>query len=322
VFSHHRKDSLKLPQMEKKFLCLKSYFQKCQKVLILLHLEPDGDTISSALALFTYLKRQGKHCDCAVNGEVPEIFHFLPGSNEIKKDFLLGDYDLIIAVDCGDAKRTGFPTRLEQICHKRPLINIDHHFKNNLHKIASVNIINEKASATCEIVFDLLNYLEAKIDKRIATYILAGIYYDTGGFQHSNVTGKTLKIASECLRLGARINLISQHINGSKSSGALRLWGIALKKMKIKKNGIVYSTISQADLAIARANAEDASGIVNLINTVPKSRLAILFLENPDGTMRASLRTETEGVDVSRLARIFGGGGHKKAAGFTVGRQV
>lgn len=309
--------------MQKKLLCLKSYLERSQKVLILLHLDPDGDTISSALALFTYLKRQGKDCNCAVNGEVPEIFHFLPGSKEIKNDFLLGDYDLIIAVDCGDAKRTGFPTRLEQICRKRPLINIDHHLKNNLHKIASVNIIDEKASATCEIIFDILNFLGAQIDKRIATYILAGIYYDTGGFQHSNVTGKTLRIASECMRLGARINLIAQNVNGSKSTGALRLWGIALKKMRIKENGIVFSRITKADLALAKAKTDDASGIVNLINTVPGSRLAILFLEMPDGTMKASLRTETEGVDVSRLARIFGGGGHKKAAGFSVpGRLV
>jgi len=296
---------------------IQELLSKSKNILILLHRSPDGDTIASSLALELYLSRIGKHADLAVNDEIPEVFKFLLTEVEVKRDFLLGDYDLIFAVDCGDAVRTGFPARLEQIAKTKPLINIDHHFKNSLHKIAKLNLVDEKASAAAEIIYELLVEFGAKIDSKLATYILAGIYYDTGGFQHSNVTERTLKITSECVRCGGRINLIAKNISSSKKTAGLKLWGIALKKMKIKRNGVVYTYLTSRDLEIAGASAEDASGIVNLINTVPESRIAVLLIETPDGKIKASLRTEDDLVDVSKLARLFDGGGHRKAAGFT-----
>lgn len=298
------------------------YLSKAQNILILLHQSPDGDTISSSLALATYFRRIGKKVDLAVNDEVPKIFEFLISEEEIKQDFLLGDYDLIFAVDCGDAVRTGFPARLETICKTKTLINIDHHLRNNLHKIAKLNIVDATASATAEIIFEILTELGAKIDSKVATYILAGIYYDTGGFQHSNVTGRTLSIVSECIRLGGRISLVNKNISASKSSAGLRLWGIALKRMTLKANGIVLTYLNNEDLREVGAEVDDASGIVNLINSVPGSRVAVLLIETPDGKIKASLRTEDNQVDVSRLARIFGGGGHRKAAGFTVDERL
>lgn len=297
---------------------IKEYLEKNQNILILLHQSPDGDTISSSLALATYFRRMGKKVDLAVNDDIPKIFEFLIKEEEIKKDFLLGDYDLIFAVDCGDAMRTGFPVRLEKISATKPLINIDHHIRNNLHKIAKLNIVDETASATAEIIYEILKELKAKIDSKIATFILAGIYYDTGGFQHSNVTGRTLSIVSECISCGGRISLVSKNISSSKKTAGLRLWGLALRRMVVKKNGIVFTYLSKKDLLEVGAQAEDASGIVNLINTVPQSRVALLLIETPDGKIKASLRTEEDKVDVSKLARIFKGGGHRKAAGFTI----
>jgi phosphoesterase RecJ-like protein len=304
--------------MPNEFSQVEEYLKKSNRILILLHQSPDGDTISSSLALATYFRRIGKSVDLAVKDEVPQIFDFLMSEDEIKKDFLLGDYDLIFAVDCGDAIRTGFPVRLEKISKIKPLINIDHHFRNNLHKIAKLNIVDGSASAAAEIVYDLLISLGAKIDSKIATFILAGIYYDTGGFQHSNVTERTLKTVSECISLGGRISLVAKNISANKKTSGLRLWGIALKRMQLNANGVVFSYLTKKDLAAVGADSEEASGIVNLINTVPGSRMALLLIESPDGKIKASLRTEEEGVDVSKFARLFGGGGHRKAAGFTV----
>ncbi len=296
---------------------VKAFLDNSQNILILLHQSPDGDTISSSLALAAYFRRIGKKVDLAVNDEIPKIFEFLLSEDEIKKDFLLGDYDLVFAIDCGDALRTGFPARLESMSKAKPLINIDHHFRNNLHKIATLNIVDETASATAEIIFEILLELGAKIDSKVATYILAGIYYDTGGFQHSNVTGRTLGIVSECIRYGGRISLVSQNISLNKKTAGLRLWGLALRRMIAKKNGIVFTYLSSEDLLAVGAEVDDASGIVNLINSVPQSRVALLLIETPDGKIKASLRTEEDRVDVSKIARIFGGGGHRKAAGFT-----
>lgn len=297
-------------------------FNKSSSILILLHQSPDGDTIASSLALKDYLNSKGKDVQLAVNGEIPEVFDFLPGVDEIANDFLLGDYDLVLAVDCGDAKRTGFPSRLEQMCKTKPLINIDHHTRNDLHKIARINLIDQTAAATAEIVWDLLRYLDARIDSRMATYILSGIYFDTGGFQHSNITEKTLNIASECLSYGGRMGLVSSRMSYSKSPSALRLWGLALSKMRIYSGGIAASYLSISDIESVGARADDSSGVVNLVNSVPSARVAILFVEAPDGTIKASLRTESSVVDVAKLARLFGGGGHKKASGFTLEGEI
>lgn len=304
--------------METLFRKLEEQFSRAQKILILLHLDPDGDTISSSLALSSYLKNIGKQVDCAVNGDVPGVFGFLPGVEDIKKDFLLGDYDLVIAVDCGDTNRTGYPARLEQICRLRTLVNIDHHNRNNLHRIAGLNIVDETAAAAAEIVFELLVYCQAEIDSKIATYILAGIYYDTGGFYHPNVSERTLKIASECLRLGGRMSVIAKSGMVAKTSSGLKLWGIALSRMRVNKRGVVSSFITLRDIKESGATIDDASGIVNLINTVPEAKLSILFTEQPDGKIKASLRTESDKIDVASFARVFGGGGHRKASGFTV----
>jgi len=308
--------------MIKTFERILAVFEKSERVLILLHLYPDGDTVASSLALAAFLKSRGKHADCAAKEEIPAPFHFMSGVDSVRRDFLLGDYDVIVAVDCGDAQRTGFPARLEQICKTRTFINIDHHNKNNLHRIAGINLVDEKASAAAEIIWDFLKYARAEIDSKMATYILSGIYFDTGGFQHSNVTTRTLEIASECLRLGARITAITENINGTKSPSALKLWGVALKKMKVSKSGIASSFLTQSDLKSCHAKVEDASGVVNLINSVPQARLAVLFLETPDGKIKASLRTDSDEVDVTKFARLFGGGGHKKAAGFTIEREL
>lgn len=304
--------------MNKEQKKIEGFVDRSNKILVLLHQSPDGDTIASSLALKEFLVAAGKEVRLVVNDTIPEVFDFLPGSEEIAGDFLLGDFDLIFTVDCGDVKRTGFPSRLGRACLNKPLVNIDHHTKNDLHKIATVNLVDQRAAATAEIVWELLLVLGAEITPRIATLILAGIYFDTGGFQHSNITDKTLKIASKCLSHGGRMGLVSSRMNYSKSSSALRLWGLALSKIELNEYGIAVSYISSDEIESVGAKNDDASGIVNLVNSLPSARVAILFVETPDGTIKASLRTESSVADVARLARLFGGGGHKKASGFTL----
>ncbi|OQA51801.1 MAG: Bifunctional oligoribonuclease and PAP phosphatase NrnA [candidate division WS2 bacterium ADurb.Bin280] len=308
--------------MIKDFKKISDLISKSGKILILLHQYPDGDTIASSLALREFLVQKDKSVLLAVKGDIPEVFQFLPGVDEIVGDFLLGDFDLIFAIDCGDAKRTGFPDRLSSVCKIKPLINIDHHCKNDLHKIARINLIDERSAAAAEIVWDMLNFLKAKITPRIATYILSAIYFDTGGFQHSNLTEKTLQVASSCLSHGGRIALVSSSINNAKSTCALRLWGVALSRIKIGRNKIAISYLTNSDIENSGAKAEDASGIVNLMNNIPSAKVAILFVEGDDGTIKASLRTESSSVDVAKLARLFGGGGHKKASGFSLDGEM
>jgi len=135
---------------------------------------------------------------------------------------------------------------------------------------------------------------------------------------HSNTTPETLGLASKLLSHGARLKLITQNINNAKTLASLKLWGKALERIVYNsKYEIVYSIITQKDILECDAKPSDVAGVVNLINSVPNASAVILFCEHQDNEIRVSLRTEKRGVDLSRLANIFGGGGHKKAAGFS-----
>mgnify|MGYP001570000301 FL=1 len=288
-------------------------------ILLVIHQFPDGDTIASSLALYIALKKLEKNVTIACNDSIPEPFLFLPKVREIKRDFLQGDWDLIIVLDCGDLRRTGFSERIKAFAtRKKHLINIDHHPRNDLHKIANVNFFDESVAAVAELVEPIITHLGVKIEKEIATCLLMAIYTDTGGFMHSNTTPKTLSLASRMLSCGARLKLIAQNINNSKTLPSLKLWGKALERIVYNsKYEIVYSIITQKDILECGAEQSDVAGVVNLINSVPGASAVILFCEYPDNEIRVSLRTEQKGVDLSRLANYFGGGGHKKAAGFS-----
>lgn len=295
---------------------LKSY----DKILLMIHENPDGDTLASASALFQAFTRAGKSPAMVCRDSVPKPFLFLPEIDKIHHDLLFGDFEIILVIDCGDLRRTGFAERLIKFAQTKQkyLINIDHHPKNDLHKLASFNLVDHDASSTAEIVYNLLEVMEEDLDKNIATALLTGLYTDTGGFKHANTSAKTLEIAADLMRAGGRIKTITQNVSLNKSISAMHLWGLALSRMRRSRLGIVSSVITRADLARCEATDEDLAGVVNLINSVPASLAAILFYETADGKIRASLRTENDKVDVSRLAAIFGGGGHKRASGFTV----
>jgi phosphoesterase RecJ-like protein len=262
----------------------------------------------------------GKNPSMICKDSVPKPFQFLLNYQEISHDLLFGDFELILVIDCGDLKRTGFDERLKKMAKKKKtIINIDHHPKNDLHKIATVNLVDFKASSTSEIIWELLEKLQVEIDKEMATTLLTGLYTDTGGFKHSNTSPKTLKIAAELLRLGAKIKLITKNVSFNRTIPSMKLWGVVLNRLKKQADlSIVYSVITKDDLLNCGADYDDIAGVVNLINSIPDAKAAILFYETEDNKIRASVRTESDGVDVSRLANLFGGGGHKKASGFTL----
>ena len=290
------------------------------KILLMIHENPDGDTLASASAIFQILNKNDQQPAMVCKDPVPKPFLFLPEMDKIQNDMLFGDYDVIVVIDCGDLKRTGFDQRLKEFSkNKKIIINIDHHPKNDLHKIASLNYFDQKVSSTAELIWELFSQMRVKLDKNIATAILCGLYTDTGGFKHSNTTPKTLKIAAELLKQGAKIKLITQNVCLNKTVPAMKLWGLVLSRLQRHNQlKIISSVITQKDLENCHASQDDIAGVVNLMNTIPDSKAAILFYETKDAQIRASIRTEDDAVDVSRLAAIFGGGGHKKASGFTI----
>lgn len=294
--------------------------KKAKNILILTHENPDGDALGSSLGFKMALNKLGKKVSCFCSDSVPAPFAFLPQSETIKNDFLLGDFDLIIILDCGDSRRTGFSDRIKNFSkYKNKIINIDHHPKNDLHRIANINFVDYNASSTAEIVYQIIKSLSVFIDKDIALALLCGLYTDTGSFKHSNTTTKTLQIASELLRRGARLKKITDNVINNKSVSGLRLWGIALSRLQFNdRYKIASSAVTLEDIKSCDATKEDAAGIVNMINNIPGTKLSIFMYQSEDGIIKGSLRTEENNINLTKLAKFFGGGGLKKASGFTI----
>jgi phosphoesterase RecJ-like protein len=288
--------------------------------LLVAHERPDGDTISATLAMMKLLESLGKKVTPVSSHGVPEVFRYLPVWHKIKEDFLFGDFDAIILIDNGDLKRTGFLDRIMLAKSKgTTIINIDHHPKNDIWKLANINVVDESSASTCEIIYGLFKKLQVSVTPDIATMLLTGVYTDTGGFQHSNTSPKTLAIASELMSHGAKLKLISGNISNFRSLAMLKLWGVALDHIEYRDDlKIVYSVITRNDISKVGAQEEDLAGVVNLISSIPGEQATLLLYELPDGKIKGSLRTESSRIDVSKIANLFGGGGHKKASGFVI----
>lgn len=303
---------------------LKNIIEVNNNFLLIGHESPDGDCLGSLLAFSEFLKSRDKEVDIACKDKTPIVFKFLPGVENIKNDFLMGSYEAIFLLDNGDFKRTGFSDRLKELNKKKvPIINIDHHQKNDLWKFANINYVNDEASSTSELVYDIILGLGGEITPAIATSLLCGIYTDTGGFQHVNTKERVLEITADLLGKGARLKDITKNLSSFRTTSMLRLWGIALSRLKFDaKTGIATSLVTEKDIKKTNATEDDVSGLVNLINSIPESKVALLLYDYGDGRIKGSLRTEKDNVDVSKIAKEYGGGGHKRAAGFKVEGKV
>ncbi len=288
-------------------------------VLLLTHEKPDGDAIASILAMRQILSHISDAKITAVCVDaVPKAFRFLPDADSIKSDFLGGDVDVVVILDCGDLKRTGFGERLISMFERGvPIINVDHHPKNDLHKIACVNLVDTLSASTTEILYELALLFKVSIDAPLATLLFTGLYTDTGSFQHPITSERVLQIASFLLSRGARLKEVRHNLANSKPVPMLKLWGIALSRIRIHPSGLVASVITADDMRLSGGSEDDLAGIVSLLESVHDCRVALLVSET-DGQIRGSLRSNNSRVDVAKIARVLGGGGHPKAAGFSL----
>ncbi len=292
---------------------------KAERILILNPKDSDGDSLGASLALMHYFQSLNKECVVFAGKPPSNQFEYLPGFERISTDISKLDfpqYNLIIAVDFADLKMLDLPKESISQLIARPLVNIDHHPTN--HQFGSINIVEPTAAATTEIIFHFFENLNISYDKIIATCLLTGIVYDTGGFAHANTTRGIIDTASRLLIKGARLRRITTAAQ-SKSLPTLKLWGVALSRLTYNPRfGLSTTVITQNDLEEHDTNEESVEGIANFLNNLSGAKAIMVLKQEPDNKIKGSLRTTTPGIDVSRLATELGGGGHKRAAGFTV----
>lgn len=289
-------------------------------VVVTVHVQPDGDALGSLLAMTRYLKSISKVV-CATWGEdikIPAHYKWMPGVDEIVDFKHCIDADVLLTLDCANEHRLGLME--ERLTGFKSIINIDHHIDNS--KFGTVNVLDFSASATCEIVYDLLKVMNADIDPDISTLLYTGIVTDTGRFQYSNTTARTLRTGADLIDHGANPNAIFQNIYENLPFASLKLLGVILERAQyVEDSGLVYSYLFDSDFQQANATMSDTESFIDYLRIAKEAKVAAIFKEASDGKLKVSLRSKGD-VDVGAIAREGGGGGHRNAAGLTLARTT
>jgi phosphoesterase RecJ-like protein len=283
-----------------------------QRFVLSSHSRPDGDSIGSQLAMAYALQALGKDVTIVNKDAAPGPIMQFPGVDGIRlANEVTGEFEAAIIMECSDLARTGVGG-----LDRWFVINIDHHPGNT--GFGDINWFDSSASACGEMVFDLVSALGVRMSPEIATHVYLAILTDTGSFHYSGISPRTFDICRQTLEAGVDPVRVARMVYDSNHMGRLKLFGSVLSAMQIDRSGRI--AIVYVDHAMARAaggSYEDTEGLVNLPLTVKEVEAVVFFKQEKDDEYRVSLRSKGE-IDIGAVAKEFGGGGHKNAAGCTV----
>ncbi len=300
-------------QIKEKFKKINSLLKNAKTVVMAAHKYPDGDALGAALALHIFFKNESKIQSVPYFPEAPSNFKFLPGFLEIKKSFPKNKIDFLIGLDYGDFKRLGIDGKA---IPDDKIITIDHHLPSDHRGV--LQIVRPDYSSTSEIVYSFLKNNRVKINKEIAVCLLAGIYTDTGGFRHAATSLETLKAAADLMSCGASLLKVIRETTTMGSISVLKIWGRVLSRIKQdKKTGMAYSWVSANDFSGRTQENFSVGDLAADISMRSGAPFTLLLIENKPKEFKGSLRSEPHyNIDVAKIARILGGGGHRLSAGF------
>ncbi|AIQ47816.1 exopolyphosphatase [Paenibacillus sp. FSL R7-0273] len=282
--------------------------------LVVSHVQPDGDAVSSTLAVGWLLSCLGKKYTMLNEGPIPKRMEYLWHAGEIvnlAEGELSRQYSNIICVDCADFQRVGLTQR--HFASDAVIVNIDHHPTNNGYGF--IKLIKPDAAATAEILFDLLKTFQVEWDLDIATAIYTGLLTDTGGFRYTNTSPKVMAAVSELLAMGVNGPELAENLLEEMTLAQVKVLNRALNTLQLSPEGdIAWLYVTPQDMIDCGAANEDLEGIVNYPRNIRGVEVGILFKVINEHAVKASLRSAGK-VDVAALAQVFGGGGHTRAAG-------
>lgn len=292
----------------------KKFLLEHDDYLIVSHVQPDGDAVSSTLAVGWLLSRLGKKFTMMNEGVIPKRMKSLWHADDLinmSEQPPERSFSNIICVDCADFERVG--KTKQYFAEDAVIVNIDHHPTNN--RYGAVNVVLPEAAATAEILFDLLNLFDIQWDVEVATAIYTGLLTDTGGFRYSNTSPKVMGIASELLSYGVNGPELAESLLEEMTLPQLKVLVQALNTLNITPDGkIAWVYVTPQHMIDSGAVNEDLEGIVNYPRNIQGVEVGILFKQVDTGAVKVSLRSAGK-VDVAALAQTFGGGGHVRAAG-------
>jgi phosphoesterase RecJ-like protein len=276
------------------------------------HIRPDGDSLGSSLGLFWLLRALDKDVEVIMRDAAPHSYQKLPGADEIRVTPAVDRaYDGVFVIECSDIDRPGLIDLEKQF-----VVNIDHHSTTEL--FGTVNWIDSTASAVGEMIYNLCKATGVRVTKEIAECVYTALLTDTGSFHYSNTTERTFKIASELVRTGVKPAKSAEAIFGSYLWPKIELLSQVLATAKRDESGhVAWMRQTLAMQEQTKASDEDADGFVNYPLAVGEVEATALFKECSPGVYRTSLRSKGD-VNVAKIAELFGGGGHRNAAGCTL----
>jgi phosphoesterase RecJ-like protein len=309
-----------------------------RRILLIGHISPDADALASLGAMLEMSAHLGLEAYAYADNKPVGLYSFILHEDLIASEAPadLRIFDVILILDCGSMSRTALEARLRTLLKaadegrivKRPyIIEFDHHQPQETYADLEIRL-PDKASTT-EIIYHFLRANGLEITKPLADCILIGLMTDTGHFLHANSSREAIAIASEMLLRGASLPKIIDHTVNNKSFSTLKVWGRALENMHFNaETGLICSALTAPELEelAAAATTESApidlfGDIVSFLSAFSGVRVALLLREE-GGRVKGSLRTNDDKIDVAKIAQNWGGGGHKKAAGFTIAGKL
>ncbi|MFN2501578.1 MAG: bifunctional oligoribonuclease/PAP phosphatase NrnA [Pyrinomonadaceae bacterium] len=276
------------------------------------HIKPDGDGVGSSLGLCWLLRSLGKHAEVIVHGEIPVAYRSLPGADEIRDIKALdAEYDAVFVIECSDIDRPGIDGLQSELT-----VNIDHHSTSE--HFGTINWIDSTASAVGEMIYNLCKAIGGRITQEIAECVYMALVTDTGSFHFPNTSDRTLKVASELVKAGARPAKIGEAVYNNYPWSRIELMRQVLdtvKRDESRQIAMLRQTIAMGETSGAVDG--DNNGFVN-IPLAARDVLAVVYMrEVGPNKFRASLRSKGD-INVAKVAEKFGGGGHKNAAGLSI----
>ncbi|MEN8163404.1 MAG: bifunctional oligoribonuclease/PAP phosphatase NrnA [Acidobacteriota bacterium] len=290
--------------------------QRCVKILITGHRNPDGDCLGSAIGFAELAEKLGIETTIIFRDAMPFGLRELPGAEavivaEVLPEDFPSHYDLVATMECPGLDRTGFDD-----LHRVPILNIDHHRAND--RFGELNFLDEESPAAGEMVWRLFEEAPVQPSPQAATALFAALSTDTGDFRYSNATGRAFRTAAEMVEWGADPTLVSELVHERRSLASVRLLAEALSTLEMHSDNQL-ALIKVGPEAFARADAQgpDTDQIVNLPRSIAGVEIVAFLKQTDAGAVRISLRSRGT-TDVRSVAASFGGGGHTNAAGCSI----
>jgi len=309
---------------EQKYIDAYQIIKNANNILLTIHAKPDGDAVASVNILIELLINLNKKFFAYSKNITPTSFDYLLHTEKISQNINnknFSDFDVIIALDCGSLSRTNLIEQIKNKNKNQITIEFDHHPK--IDDYANIEIREPQMSSTAEVLYYFLKYNKIKFNKNFANSILTGILTDTGNLLYDSTTSKTMDIVSEMLLYGAKYSQIIQNTWRNKSLNGLKVWGLAMKNLQInKKYNFAFSILTFEELEKNKADEDEMEGIAGFLSTLEDVDGILFLREEKKGKLKGRLRTSKKNIDVSKLAKKLGGGGHIKASGFNMDGEI